>query len=64
MPPGTHAGVCAAADSGCPSIDTAPIDMPRNVRLSIPLMQCPKLEMRRLENAQPDSSEDGIAVKE
>jgi hypothetical protein len=38
--------------------------MPRNVRLSIPLMQCPKLEMRRLENAQPDSSEDGIAVKE
>jgi hypothetical protein len=42
MPPGTHAGVCAAAERGFRNIDTAPTDMPKNARLSNPVMQRPQ----------------------
>jgi len=50
MPPGTHAGVCAAADRGCRNIDTAPTDIPRNARLPNPVMLCPQIKI----NAQPE----------
>jgi hypothetical protein len=50
MPPGTQAGVCAAADRGCRNIDTAPTDMPKNARLPKPVMQCPHI---KIQSAQP-----------
>ena len=48
MPPGTQAGVCAAADSGCRNIETAPTDMPRNARLPKTVINAPKYEKYKM----------------
>ena len=63
MPPGTQAGVCAIAEEGFRNTDSAATDMPKNARLSNPVMQRPNIKNSKC-SAGWDSSYGAAGVNQ